>query len=87
MAIVLLWPSNPIICGADYLGEYPSLCVRSMHAVPTQCKNFPLDARGNLEGDDHRRPGQPVGRLGQCVPRLRHVRHDVLLECPSDSGG
>ena len=22
------------------LGEYPSLCVRSMHAVRTQCKNL-----------------------------------------------
>ena len=24
-----------------YLGEYPSLYVRSAHAVPMQCKNFP----------------------------------------------
>ena len=22
------------------MGEYPSLCVRNMHAVRTQCKNF-----------------------------------------------
>ena len=23
------------------MGEYPSLCVRNMHAVRMQCKNFP----------------------------------------------
>ena len=26
-----------------FLGEYPSLCVRSMHAVRAQCKNLAWD--------------------------------------------
>ena len=44
-----------------YLGEYPSLCVRSMHAVPTQCKTFPM--RSFFP------PGCGILGISRCVPR------------------
>ena len=33
-----------------FLGEYPSLCVRSMHAVRTQCKHLALVRRTPYPG-------------------------------------
>jgi hypothetical protein len=43
--------ASPVVM---YVSEhYPSLCVRSMHAVPPQCKNFPYAIVATILGVTH----------------------------------